>query len=164
MTETKKSGEIVVTSKMLDETRNELKSDIASHGIKMQAGFDRIDSRFQKVETRLDGIDRRLDRVETRLDGIDKRLGGFEIRFQELEAKFDARFDNLVFMIQGLGAKVEKLTAMVHRSLTLHEEQEARNKYVLDGYQNLFDRQNRMEENHKEAIAEIKGLLTRSDI
>ena len=105
----KKSGDIVVTKNMLDETRNELKSDIASLKLETKSGFQMIDSRFQGVE---------------------------------------ARFDELK-------SEIKTLTATVHRSLALYEEQEARNKYVLDGHQVLTDRQERVEEKYDKEISDI---------
>jgi hypothetical protein len=117
MTDTKKSGDIAVAKNMLDETRNELKSDIASLKLGTQSGFQKMDARFKGV---------------------------------------DARFDELA-------SKMETLTAAVHRALALHEEQEARNKYVLDGHQGLTDRQDRIEEKYDKEISDIKDLISKSN-
>lgn len=108
MTETKKSGDIPVTKQMLDETRNELKSDIASVKLEMKAGFDEVKSEIKQ-----------------------------------------------------LTAEVKDQNSKIHRMLTLYEEQEARNKYVLDGHQNLHDRQERFEKEIREEISDIKTVVSK---
>ena len=55
-----------------------------------------------------------------------------DARFVEQMAKSDARF--------------EEQNAKIHRMLTLFEEQESRNKYVLDGYTSLNDRLEKVED------------------
>ena len=47
MTDTKKSGDLPVTQKNLNETRDELKSNITSVKLEMKAGFEKMDSRTE---------------------------------------------------------------------------------------------------------------------
>ena len=46
-------------------------------------------------------------------------------------------------------AKLDRQDAKFHRMLTLYEEQEGRNKYVLDGYASIDDRLERLERKYK---------------
>lgn len=106
--ETKKSDDIPATKKMLEETRDELKSSITS----------------------------------VKLDISSVR--------QEMKSGFD-----------GIRSEIKELTAAVHRSLALHEEQNARNKYVLDGYQSIHDRQDQLESETREDIAAVKTVIAK---
>ncbi len=57
----------------------------------------------------------------------------------------DSKISNLDSKISSVDSKVESLTSIVHKlSLTI-EEQNARNKVVLDGLTGLFSRQDRIE-------------------
>jgi len=58
-------------------------------------------------------------------------------------------------------AKIEKVLAAVHSVKALVEDQEARNKYVLDGHTNLHDRQDRMEKELRQDINDIKDSISR---
>ena len=66
----------------------------------------------------------------------------------ELDSKIlslDSKISNLDSKISSVDSKVESLTSIVHKlSLTI-EEQNARNKVVLDGLTGLFSRQDRIE-------------------
>ena len=129
MNETKKSDDISVTKGMLDETRNELKSDISSLKFEMKAGFKSVDSKFKSVDSKFKSVDARFDKIDSKFD--------------------DVRSD------------IQALTASVHRALALQEEQEARNKYVLDGHQVLHDRQDKFEHEILQDVTEIKTVISK---
>jgi hypothetical protein len=119
-----KSKHIPVTKELLYEVRNELKSDISVLGHKMV------------------GLDKKIDAVVARVDLIDAKLDGkfaeVDARFAQIDARFeqiDARFDTLE----------SKLDGFMHSIKVLVEDQKANNVYVLDGYQQLFARQDRLE-------------------
>ena len=59
-----------------------------------------------------------------------------------------------------VSSQIKDLTSAIYRSLALHEEQNPRNKYVLDGYQVLHDRQDRFEEKCSREVLEIRQVLT----
>ena len=71
-----------------------------------------------------------------------------EKRFKSVETRLETGF---------LAAKVdmEEIKSSIHRVLTLVEYQKAENRYVLDGYQSLYDRQERVEKD----VEEIKKVL-----
>ncbi len=93
----RKSADIPVTSKMLDEARFELKHEIQSFRHEVKGEFRDVRSAISKVQ-----------------------------------------------------ADVEKVLAAVHRVGLLVEEQNARNKYVLDGYTSLSDRIDKVEKQTKD--------------
>ena len=49
--EPKKSEELIITQKIMNDTRSELESDIASLSLKMDARFNKVDARFNKIES-----------------------------------------------------------------------------------------------------------------
>lgn len=115
----KRSGQIPVTSKMLQKTRSELKSSITTLRLETRAGFKKVDARFNDMEARFNDID-------ARFSGVDARF-----------SSHDARFDRLEAMIVQLASQMSGLQAAIHRVEVLVEEQNARNIYVLDGYTSL---------------------------
>jgi len=83
--------------------------------------------------------------VKLEVSAVEKRMGArfdkVNARFEEVNARFekmDAKFDSLL-------SEVKSQNAQFHRMLTLFEELENRNKYVLDGYTSLNDRLERVE-------------------
>lgn len=63
-------------------------------------------------------IDKRFDSVDLKFESIDKR-------FESLEAKMDSRF-------MFVNARFDQLQADIHKILVTVEEQNARNKVVMD--------------------------------
>ncbi len=67
-------------------------------------------------------------------------------RFKEVDARFnqvDARFNQVDARFEKLESKMEEVLSAVHRVGLLVEEQDARNKYVLDGYAQLYEQINK---------------------
>lgn len=129
----RKSGQIAVTVKMLNETRRELKSDITTLRLEMRAGFKNVDAQFNDVDARFNKIDARFSTIDARFNKIDARFSTIDARFDEVDARFnkvDERFDQL-------GSQISEIKALSHRTLALIEEQNARNLFVLDGYASL---------------------------
>jgi tetrahydromethanopterin S-methyltransferase subunit G len=83
---------------------------------------DELKADIRSHDKRFDSIDRRFESIDKRFDSIDKR-------FDSLDAKLESRF-----------ASVE---STLHRMMGLMEEQNNRNLAVLDGYQALYDHNER---------------------
>ena len=86
----------------------------------MDSKFKSIDSRFKEVEVQFRSVDARFKEVDARFD------------------KVDARFDKV-------DAGIMQILSTVHRMKALIEEQNSRNKYVLDGYEQIYRRMDRLE-------------------
>ena len=109
----RKSPDIPVTAAMLNEARYELKAEITSFRLEVNARFKQVDARFERVDARFEQIDARFEQVEA--------------------------------SILSLKSEVAKVLAAVHRVGLLVEEQNARNKYALDGYASLSERMDEWE-------------------
>jgi len=129
-----RNSELLVNQRMLDSMRDELKSEIRSQGKR----FDSIDKRFDSVDKKFDSIDKKFESIDKRFESIDKRFDSVDKRFDSLEAKMDSMGDRL-------SADIRRVSVDVHRVIAIVEEQNNRNKIVLDGYQSLYDRQDRVE-------------------
>lgn len=83
-----------------------------------------------ELKSSIVSVDHKVDSLESRMDSLDSRM-------DSLESKFDSKF--------------EKVFEHLHGIKLLVEEQNARNKFVLDGYTSLYARQDKLE-------AEVKGI------
>lgn len=111
----KKSKELPATQGQFEEFRAEM------------------NSKFTSVHLEFKGVRHDMVAMEKRLDA----------RFSQIDARFsqvDARFSQIEAKISQLEAKIEALIAVVHQMRMVVEEQNARNKFVLDGYANLDSR------------------------
>ena len=109
-----KASDVPASQGQLEELRSEMKSEFASQKLAMRAIEKRIDAKFSKIDARFSKIDTRFSKFDARMN------------------TFDARFDTLESMIQSL-------IASVHRTNAIVEEQNARNKFVIDGYKSVID-------------------------
>jgi len=85
-------------------------------------------------------------------DELKSDISSVRSEVKALEQKMDARFSRVDSRFSQMDAKFDKVISEVHRIGLLVEEQNARNKYVLDGYGLLNDR---IDKNEKD-IAELK--------
>jgi len=69
-------------------------------------------------------------------DELKAHINSLELRIDSLEAKIDSH--------------AAKVSAEVSRMVALYEEQNHRNKTVLEAYQQLYDRQDRLEQRQDE--------------
>jgi hypothetical protein len=88
-------------------------------------------------------------------------------KFNQLDVKFETKFNQLEARIDQLEIKLEarftNIEAMLHKILLNIEEQNARNKYVLDGYAQLYDRieEHKVEVDKKLSNFELQLMLSK---
>lgn len=71
---------------------------------------------------------------------LEEKMNG---KFKRVDARFnqvDAQFNELRADIKEIKSEFKSMHALVHRQTLLMEEQNNRNRIVLDGYASLFDR------------------------
>jgi predicted nuclease with TOPRIM domain len=84
-----------------DERLDDLSAKVADGFARMEARFDKVDQRFERMEERWDA---RFEKMEERSDA----------RFEAMEERFDARFDSLQrTMIEGAVALSVGLFGMI---------------------------------------------------
>ncbi|MGE3974066.1 MAG: hypothetical protein AB7F59_06020 [Bdellovibrionales bacterium] len=126
-----KSADTPATCGMLYELRYELKSDMKSlqadlHGFRaeMNGKFEGINGKLAGIDGRFDAIDGKFAEIDGRFEALDGKFKAVDKQFESLSAEMRSHFHNMKLLI---------------------EEQNARNKYVLDGYTQIFDRQNKLD-------------------
>jgi chromosome segregation ATPase len=137
----RRAREVPVTQIMLFGVRDELKAHVRAeiHGVNGQvrgvrAEFKRIDARFSEMEARFNKVNARFNEIDARFNEIDARFNEIDARFNEVDVRFER-----------VEASIQNLISEVHRLAILIEEQNARNRIVLDGLTGLFARQERLE-------------------
>jgi chromosome segregation ATPase len=134
-----RTNAVPATLGMLHDVRDELKSDIRALDHKMNSRFDGLNARFGEIDARFNKIDARFSEMDARFN------------------KIDARFDVMSSRLEEMHSSLEKMSSRMHQMHLLAEEQNARNKIVMDGLTSLFVRQERGEER----IDSMEKLLAR---
>ena len=134
MSETLKSHKMPATQGMLYEVRNELKSDIAS--VKINMGTMKKDMGTMKGDIHTMKGDIRT--IKGDICTMKSEIVSVKSEMVAIEQRLGSKIDNLTIAVKGQNAKF-------HRMLTLYEEMDSRNKYVLDGYSSLNDRLEKLE-------------------
>lgn len=100
---------------------------------------------IKSTEKRLNS---KFHKIDARFAFIDARFNQMEARFSEIDARFNA-----------IESKIDKVLAEVHRMAVLMEEQNARNRFVLEGYDQLYKRQDRLEIEVDRRLKNIEELI-----
>ena len=141
----RKSKDIPVTQEMLFEVRDELTfkisaletsvmGEINTLSLRTDLRFQQVDWRFEKLEARMDALEVRMDDIEQRMERLEQRMENLEHRMEHLEKRMDR-----------LESKIDLMRSEIHRIALLVEEQNSRNKFVLDGYAQIHRRQGEFE-------------------
>ncbi len=135
------SNRLVASQGMIFHLENELKLEIRSTEKRLSSKINKIDARFAS-------IDARFNQMEARFSDIDARFNQMEARFSDIDARFNI-----------IESKLDKVLAEVHRMAVLMEEQNARNRFVLEGYDQLYKRQDRLEIEVEKRLKNIEDLI-----
>lgn len=95
-------------------------------------------------------------RTDARFNQIDAKFSQIDARFNQIDARFsqvDAKFNQLE-------SQISTVLSEIHRLAILVEEQNARNKYVLDGYEQIFQRQDRLEIEVNQRLEVMEQVLS----
>jgi hypothetical protein len=109
-----RDDKVPITLKLLDLRMDEVKGEITTHRLETKAEFTKIDTQF---------------------DQIDRK---FDAKFNEAMRAFSARFDE---MMNFSNAKFEAMQTAITRNQAIIEEQNARNRFALDGYTQVYEKQ-----------------------
>jgi hypothetical protein len=123
----RKRADVPVTKGQFDEFQATIQHSLTSANLELKAIRKEFSVKFIEIDSKIEQLDFK-----------------FEAKFNQLDAKFEAKFNQLDTRIDQLEAKFEarfaNIESMLHKILLVVEEQNARNKFVLDGYANLYDR------------------------
>lgn len=153
-----KSSDVPVTVGMLHVVRDELRSDIRSLEYKMDSRFKDVDSQFKQVDARFEQIDARFEQIDAQFEQIDARFKQMDSRFDQMDLRFDAMASRIDSRFSDMDSRLEKMLSRMYQMHSLAEEQNARNKVVMDGLNFLFDRQDRCETRINEVEKTVSEL------
>ena len=106
-------------------------------------------------------VDKRIDSLELRMASFENKM---DARFTQVDARFthvDARFTHVDAQLNDLKASIANVLSEVHRIALLTEEQNARNKYVLEGYDQIFKRQDRLEVEVNQRLQNVEDIVSK---
>jgi len=132
-----KSGEVPATMNVVHSVRDELNHKIDSVKTELHHKIDSVKTELNhKIDSVKTELNHKIDSVKTELnhkiDSVNADLSG---KMDSLNTKMDTGFNHL--------------SNQIHQIKILMEEQNARNRYVLDGYASLYERQERLEQEWK---------------
>jgi hypothetical protein len=107
---------------------------------------DAMNAGFIKVQTQMTGLTARVDGLEQRMDKIEIRMNNLEIRMTRLEERMDRLEERLARLEDKMDIMQKEVTFVLHKILYIHEEQAARNNFVLDKYNLVSSRQDDLEQ------------------
>jgi chromosome segregation ATPase len=150
------SEHLPATQGMLNLHQKQFKADIKSLKKSMEGRFDQVDSRFSEINGQFSDVNSRFSEIDSRFNQVEARFSRIDSRFDQVEARFskmDSRFNYME-------AQLSNVLSEVHRIAILMEEQNSRNKYVLDGYDQIYKRQDRLEVNVDARLQAIEDLIS----
>ena len=81
-----------------------------------------------------------------------------------LEKRLESKFNQVESKINQIDSKLELVLTVIHRVVILMEEQNSRNKFVLDGYASLYERQDRLELRFDAHEKNIEDLILKRNV
>ncbi len=151
---------------MLAGVRTEVLKRIDQGREEARAENQKLDGKIEKVDAKIDAVRAELkgdiQKVDAKVDAVRAELKG---DIQKVDAKVDAVRAELHEMraelkgdIHGLNAAVHEVKAGMARIEVLVEEQNARNRIVLDGIAALLSRQNQVEQRVAQVEDTVRNL------
>jgi chromosome segregation ATPase len=143
-----KDKDLPATQGMLWLVRSELRADYRGIRSETSAGFKQVDSKHSQFDARFKEIDARFNEVDARFNEVDARFKEVDARFDRVDARFDqmeARFNQIDARFDTMDSKFERVLSEISRIGLIVEEQNARNRVVMEGLTGLWQRQDRVE-------------------
>lgn len=127
---------------MMDQRDLEMIAEITTQAMQpVLQRLDKMDVRFDKIESRLDKMEGRFGEIESRLDKVDGRLDKMDDRFGEIESRLDKMESRLGSLEAGqaeMKSEIDKLARKVMEvQLTLQNETNKKISIIADGHLDL---------------------------
>jgi urate oxidase len=97
-----------------------------------------------------------LPTTQSMLTSMQKQI---KSNMNSLEKRLESKINQVESKINQVDSKVELVLSEIHRMAILMEEQNTRNKFVLDGYASLYERQDRLELRFDKHEKNIENLI-----
>jgi len=113
----------LLKSSLMKRKSKKAKAPVRSHEVPATAAmlFEMEDRLSHKIESEISGVRSEINGVKSEVHGLKAEISG--IRSE----------------VHGLKSEISGVKSELHRVALLVEEQNARNKYVMDGYAQLYE-------------------------
>jgi chromosome segregation ATPase len=129
------------TQGMLTLVQNQIKTGLLSLDKKTQSRFDTVDARFSQVDARFSQVDARFNQVDAEFANMRSEFSKIDSRFSEMDSKFAS-----------LHSELSRIAVII-------EAQDSRNRFVLEGYEQIFHRQDRFEQKIDRRVQALEEII-----
>lgn len=156
----KRDGELYVTKRLLDLTKKELKSDITQVRMEMKAGFTKVDGKISSLSVEVSSLRTDMNLNTARLEAEMKaNTARLKAEMKSTTARLEANMKaNTARLEANMKANTTRLEAMFAKIVATSEEQNERNKVVLDSYGLVYDKLNNHDERLKKVEKHVLGI------
>lgn len=134
------------------EIGESLRFSFTSRLLEIRSSLAALDTKVDKIRGRVDSMVTRLEVIENKFDMANSETREFQSKVDEMfvalgsrmdfkSATIDEKFSALDCKFISIETQLAKIDSTLHNMLALYEEQNARNKFVLDGYAQIYERQ-----------------------
>lgn len=160
-------ADMPVTKGHFDAFRQELTARMTSSELLIKANDKKNAARFVGIDSQIKEMDGRFEARFAAIDSkfkkmdakFEARFAAIDARFKEMDAKFEARFAAIDARFATLEKKIEDVYIQVQRTNVLMEEQNNRNKLVMDALMSLLNRQDSLEKKVDERIKNLEDII-----
>jgi archaellum component FlaC len=124
----KRSKEMPVTVIMMDEMEGRLSHKIEGVRDELKSEMHGIRSEIHEMKSEIHGIKADLHGVKSEIQAVKSEVQAVKSEVHALKSE-----------IHGMKSEVHGLKSEFHRVALLVEEQNARNKFVMDGYTQIYE-------------------------
>jgi chromosome segregation ATPase len=133
--------DLPATQGMLTLVQNQIKTGLLSLDKKNQSRFDTVDARFSQVDARFSQVDARFNQVDAEFANMRSEFSKIDSRFSEMDSKFAS-----------LHSELSRIAVII-------EAQDSRNRFVLEGYEQIFHRQDRFEQKIDRRVQALEEII-----
>lgn len=104
-----KDSDRYISKRLLDLTKRELKGDITSLRLEMNAGFANIDARFKQMDARFKQMDARFIKTDARFESIQTQLTKMMVILEDQNERNKVAYDGYIVAYEKLFSHDERL-------------------------------------------------------
>ncbi len=133
--------DLPATQGMLTLVQNQIKTGLLSLDKKTQSRFDTVDARFSQVDARFSQVDAEFANIRSEFSKMNSRFSKIDSRFSEMDSKFAS-----------LHSELSRIAVII-------EAQDSRNRFVLEGYEQVYHRQDRFEQKIDQRVHALEEII-----
>ena len=124
----------------------------------LEVRMDNLEHRMDNLEHRMDNLEHRMDNLEHRMDNLEHRMDLLEHRMTKLELGMEELKDRMTSMEKTFEETTKSLKNIVQHLTLVLANQKPMLEYALDGYAQIFDRQEQLEKVSRKTNERLVGI------